>query len=228
MGVTRGVRLWCAAWAALLVFCWGLVAAGDAQTPVSVAACPPSSTSHASAPSSPTPTTGSLTPAAEQIVACVGAQSITGATFLHWADVARRSGGKHPPSAADVANEVMGFLISSDWVLGEAADLNIHVSEGEVRHTFTHIRNQQFPKHREFNAFLKRSGQTVADLLFRVRLNVTSERIQKRVVAGHRGARSRLNATKRFVREFKLKWTAQTSCEPGYAIPDCGHVQAGL
>jgi hypothetical protein len=26
----------------------------------------------------------------------------------------------------------MGFLISSDWVLGEAADLNIHISEGEV------------------------------------------------------------------------------------------------
>jgi hypothetical protein len=132
------------------------------------------------------------------------------------------------PSTAEVTKEVMGFLVSSDWVLGEAADLNIDVSEAKVRHTFDRIRGEQFPKQKEFKIFLRKSGETVADLLFRVRLNLTSERIEKRVVAGHRGARSQLRATERFVHEFKLKWTAQTSCEPGYAISDCGHVQAGL
>ena len=122
----------------------------------------------------------------------------------------------------------MGFLISSDWVLGEATDLNVHVSEGEVRHTFAHIRNQQFPKKREFKTFLKQSGQTVADLLFRVRLNLTSTRIQKHVLAGHRGSHSQQRALKRFVHDFKLKWEAQTYCDPGYAVTDCGHVQAAL
>lgn len=97
---------------------------------------------------------------------------------------------KHRLSASEVMNQAMSFLISSDWVLGEATDLNIHVSEGEVRHTFDHIRNQQFPKKKEFKAWLKQSGQTVADLLFRVRLNLNSTRIQKHVLAGHRGSRS--------------------------------------
>ena len=103
---------------------------------------------------------------------CVGSQAITGATFSHWAAIAQKSESpsKHHPSVGEVIKEVMGFLISSDWVLGEATDLNIHVSEGEVRHTFDHIRNQQFPKKKEFKAWLKQSGQTVADLLFRVRL----------------------------------------------------------
>ncbi len=213
---------------AMAVFLWVLAATGDARSAAPVAICPPPSTSSASAPSSATPSTTSLNPAPEQIVACVGAQPITGATFSHWAVVARRSGGKHPPTATEVTNEVMGFLISSDWVLDEAADLNIHVSEGVVRRSFDRIRAAQFPKMKGFKTFLKQSGETVADLLFRVRLNLTSTRIQKRVTAGRRGARNQLNATKRFVHEFKLKWTAQTYCEPGYATADCGHVQAGL
>jgi hypothetical protein len=185
------------------------------------------------------PLASPLSPAPEQIIACIGSQSITGATFSHWADVAGRSeepspkavrtaSKRHAPSAGEVVNQVMGFLISSDWVLGEATDLNIHVSEGEVRHTFDHIRNQQFPKKNEFKGFLKQSGQTVADLMFRVRLNITSTRIQKHVLAGHRGSRSQQRALKRFVHDFKLKWEAQTYCDSAHAVTDCGHVQASL
>ena len=134
----------------------------------------------------------------------------------------------HVPSAREVTKQVMEFLISSYWVLGEASDLNIRVPEGEVRRTFDGIRGQQFPKEREFKAFLKQSGETVADLLFRVRLNLTSQRIQTAVLAGHRGKHSRQRALERFVHDFKVKWMAQTYCDPGYAIQDCGHVQASL
>jgi hypothetical protein len=201
--------------------------------------CPPPSAPTESTPPGPPSAPGSLSPPPEQIVACVGSRSITGATFSHWADVAGRSeepspipvhtaSKHHAPSTGEVIKEVMGFLISSDWVLGEATDLNIHVSEGEVRHTFDHIRAQQFPKKNEFKGFLKQSGQTVTDLLFRVRLNLTSTRIQKHVLAGHRGSRSQQHALKRFVHDFKLKWEAQTYCDPGYAVTDCGHVQASL
>jgi hypothetical protein len=205
-----------------------LAQAGYAEVPDTAGMCPQPSTSSVGAPSSTTPSTGSLSPAPEQIVACIGAKPITGATFSHSADVARRSGGKHPPSAAEVTKEVMGFLVSSDWVLGEAADLNIVVSEAEVRHTFDHVRGEQFPKRREFKVFLRKSGQTIADLLFRVRLNLLSTEIQRHVLAGHRGKKSRQRALGSFVDAFKLKWTAQTYCEPSYATADCGHVQTGL
>jgi len=192
--------------------------------------CPPAPAPTASTPPGPSSPANPLSPAPEQIVACVGSQSITGVTFSHWAVVAQKSEGssKHRLSASEVIKEVMGFLISSDWVLGEAADLNIHVSEGEVRHTFDHIRAQQFPKKKEFKTFLKQSGQTIADLLFRVRLNLTSTRIQRHVLTGHHGAHSQQRALKRFVHDFKLKWEAQTYCDPAYAVTDCGHVQGSL
>jgi len=140
----------------------------------------------------------------------------------------RTASKHHAPSADEVIKETMGFLISSDWVLGEAADLNINLSEAEVRQTFNSIRRQQFPKRREFKMFMRQSGETIPDLLLRVRLNLISTRIQKHVVEGHRGARNQQRALSRFLHAFKLKWEAQTYCDPGYAVTDCGHVQASL
>lgn len=160
---------------------------------------------------------------------CIASRSITGAIFEHWADVARISEGAaptNPLTSGEVVKEVMGFLISSDWVLGEAHALKVHASVREVRRSFERIRRREFPKEKEFRAFLMQSGQTVTDLLFRVKLNLLSTRIQKRVLAGHRSAASKRRALSRFVKGFKRKWQAQTYCAAEYAIGDCGHVQA--
>lgn len=122
----------------------------------------------------------------------------------------------------------MGFLISSDWVIGESQALNVRVSAEEVRHRFDRIRREQFPKRREFNAFLRSSGETVADLLFRVRLNLLTARMQRQIIAGQHGTAAQEHAIAHFVSEFKSKWRAQTYCSPGYAVSDCGQVQAVL
>jgi foldase protein PrsA len=78
--------------------------------------------------------------------------------------------------------EVLGFLISSSWVLGEAKSLGVHVTDKEVRDQFLHIKHQQFPKAAEFEKFLATSGQTVSDLLLRVKLNMLSQKIQQKIV----------------------------------------------
>lgn len=207
-----------------------LVASARAQGPT--AACPPSqSAPEGIQPSVPSPTDLLAAPP-EEVVVCVGPQAITGVVFSHWVSVARdgENGSKHraPPKVAKVIiDEVMGFLISSDWVLGEAAALNIHISEARVRHEFDRIRGRQFPKRREFETFLRQSGQTVADLLLRVRLNLLATRIRRHVLAGHRGPGG-AHALTRFVHAFRRKWMAQTYCVPRYATTDCGHVQAPL
>ncbi len=122
----------------------------------------------------------------------------------------------------------MGFLISADWVIGEARDLNIHVSHAEVRRTFNRTRKTQFPKQSEFQAFLGKSKETVTDILLRVELDLLSQRLQRRVVAGKHGARKKQEALKHFVNGFRNKWTDQTYCAAQYASQDCGHVQAAL
>jgi foldase protein PrsA len=77
--------------------------------------------------------------------------------------------------------QVLGFLISSDWVIGEAAHLGVKVSDAEVHKQFQKIKTQQFPRAAEFEKFLKSTGQTTSDLLLRVRLNQLSSKIQEKV-----------------------------------------------
>jgi len=79
-------------------------------------------------------------------------------------------------------SEVLGFLISSQWVLGEASSLGVKLSDAEVKKEFTKIKSTQFPKASEFEKFLATSGQSVSDLLLRVKLNLLSQKIQKKIV----------------------------------------------
>jgi foldase protein PrsA len=77
--------------------------------------------------------------------------------------------------------EVLGFLISAEWVTGEAEHLGIKLSDKEVQKEFEKIKTQQFPKPAEFEKFLKSSGQSVSDLLLRVKLNLLSAKIQSKI-----------------------------------------------
>jgi len=77
--------------------------------------------------------------------------------------------------------EVLAFLISSNWVAGEGQSLGVNLSDKEVKKQFTKIKEQQFPKAEEFEKFLKTSGQSVSDLLLRVKLNLLSQKIQQKI-----------------------------------------------
>lgn len=115
-------------------------------------------------------------------------------------------GAKPPSSSAlksqcetqykTLLNEVMGYLISSEWVLQEGKSLGIKLSDKEVHKRFESIKGEQFPKAAEFEKFLKTSGQTVSDLLLRVKLNLMSEKVQSHIVKEHK------NVTEAEVKKF--------------------------
>ncbi len=81
--------------------------------------------------------------------------------------------------------EVLGFLISLNWVLGEAKSLGVNVSDAEVKKQFTKIRSEEFPTTAAFEKFLSTSGQTVTDLLLRVKQNLESQKIQAKILKQH-------------------------------------------
>ena len=102
--------------------------------------------------------------------------------------------GEAPPTQAklksecesqykELQQEVLGFLISSQWVLGEGSSLGVKLTDAEVKKEFEKIKKTQFPKAAEFEKFLASSGQSVSDLLLRVKLNLLSQRIQKKIIA---------------------------------------------
>src|SRR4051812_12033152 len=78
----------------------------------------------------------------------------------------------------------MQFLISSEWIQQEANARGIKTSDKEVQKEFQDQKKQSFPKEADYQQFLKTSGQTEADLLFRVKLDVLSNQVRQKIVQG--------------------------------------------
>ena len=85
---------------------------------------------------------------------------------------------------ARLRDQVMQLLISFEWIHGEAVAQNISVTEAEVAESFQVQKQQSFPEDADFKRFLKQSGQTREDILQRVRLDLLSNKLRDKVVAG--------------------------------------------
>jgi foldase protein PrsA len=80
--------------------------------------------------------------------------------------------------------QVMQFLIQSQWLLKEADARNLTAKPAQVQQQLNDQIKQSFPKRADFNKFLKTSGMTMQDLLFRVKVDVLTQQVRQKVVAG--------------------------------------------
>jgi foldase protein PrsA len=81
-------------------------------------------------------------------------------------------------------DQVMQFLVSAQWIQGEAKDQSVSVSDSDVQKKFAQTKKQSFPKDADYQKFLKQSGMTQADILFRVKLDALSSKIRDKVTKG--------------------------------------------
>src|SRR4051812_9222518 len=80
--------------------------------------------------------------------------------------------------------QVMQFLISSQWIQGEAAAQKVTVTDKEVEKQFDTTKKQSFPKEADFAKFLKTSGMTLEDIKFRVKLDALSNKLREKITKG--------------------------------------------
>jgi parvulin-like peptidyl-prolyl isomerase len=80
--------------------------------------------------------------------------------------------------------QVVGLLVSYKWIQGEADKQGVKVTDAEVQKSFDAQRKQNFPKDADFQKFLKTSGQSQADILMRVKLDLLSQKIRDKVIKG--------------------------------------------
>ena len=79
-----------------------------------------------------------------------------------------------------LSGQVMDFLIKAYWYQAEAAKLHIVVTQAQINKAFQQAKQQQFPTAAQFDAFLKQTGQTLQDILYRVKINQIYMRLVKR------------------------------------------------
>jgi hypothetical protein len=157
-------------------------------------------------------------------VASVEATPVAQATFAHWLAVtAALSGQSGHASSSNTAlkDKVMGFLLTSEWVLGEAAALGVDVSEAAVHKRLEEVQKEQFKKPGELQKYLAKNHETMADLLLRVKLELLESAIARKVTAAKHTAAEKKAALASFQDRFQAKWKAKTSCAAGYAMGDC-------
>jgi len=77
--------------------------------------------------------------------------------------------------------QVMQFLIRSEWLELQAKELGIEIPDAKIKAEFAKARKQAFPTNKAYAEFLKSSGQTEADLLFRQRSQLLEQRITEQV-----------------------------------------------
>jgi foldase protein PrsA len=77
--------------------------------------------------------------------------------------------------------EVMQFLIQAQWVQQEADKRDIKVSDKSVQKSLEDQKKQAFPNEKAYNQFLKTSGMTEADILFRVRIDQLQQKLTQDV-----------------------------------------------
>jgi foldase protein PrsA len=81
-------------------------------------------------------------------------------------------------------SQVLQLLISFQWIQGEAEAMDVKVTDAEVKKSFEEQKKQSFPKDQDYKKFIQQSGQTEADILQRVKLDLLSSKIRDKVVKG--------------------------------------------
>ena len=81
-------------------------------------------------------------------------------------------------------NQVLQLLISFKWIQDEAETMDVKVTDAEVKKSFAEQKKQSFPKDEDYKKFIETSGQTEADILQRVKLDLLSNKIRDKVVKG--------------------------------------------
>jgi len=79
---------------------------------------------------------------------------------------------------ASLNSQVMSFLITSYWYQLEANRLHIKLTPAQVMAMFRQQRKQAFPTLAGYRSFLAQTGQTQADVLFRVRIEALLTRLE--------------------------------------------------
>jgi phosphatidylethanolamine-binding protein (PEBP) family uncharacterized protein len=174
-----------------------------------------SSSTASSVPASPAAAAEAASVSAADAVAVVAGVPIAKASYAHWLSVEQKLGAAGSPS-----HQALGFLITSEWVLGEAAGRHMTVSESEVKQRFAQLVHQSFPKAGSMQKYLSKSGETEADLLARIKVELLAAHIAAKVTAG-KGASQRSALLAGFEHSFQTHWRRLTSCNPGYVMEDC-------
>ena len=110
------------------------------------------------------------------------------------------------------SGQALDLLIEIDWEKIEATADGIQITAAQVDHSYRVDTREQFGTPARFRRYLHRTGETIADVRFRVRVTLVHAALLK---AEHLTAGA-------LAGELKRRFMRQTACARFYMASDCG------
>ena len=110
-----------------------------------------------------------------------------------------------------LSGQELDLLIIADWERSEAAADGILITAAQVDHAYQVDIREQFGTPARFRRYLRRTGETIADVRFRVRVTLVHAALLKaeHLTEGALGG------------ELKRRFKPQTACARFYVVSDC-------
>jgi parvulin-like peptidyl-prolyl isomerase len=77
----------------------------------------------------------------------------------------------------------LSFLVSSQWLLGEAKEVGVSVSNKEVEQELDATKRQNYPTEADFKKYLQETGYTLPDLAFKTEMELLPPKIEQKIAA---------------------------------------------
>lgn len=123
-----------------------------------------------------------------EVVARVGGETLSMAELNHWMSVGAAVRGESAGATAPLKRQVLSFLISSRWLMGEARELGVRVSEGEATKQLELLRFDQvedrpyqgLPHYSKLRQLLLSKAVGPADRLWLMKLSMLAAHLEAR------------------------------------------------
>lgn len=123
---------------------------------------------------------------------------------------------------ARVRRQAVALLIQSIWFEREAQALGIEVTDARVRRALRETKRASFRGERNYRRFLKVTGLTNEDVLFRLRIEELGAAISRHVQRG--AGKNKAKRLEEYGKEFQKRWRQQTECRKGFVNSQfCGN-----
>jgi hypothetical protein len=112
--------------------------------------------------------------------------------------------------------EAVQRLVSTQWLIGQAAEQGLSVSDAEVARVFHKLQAKEFPTTAQLDRFLATAGRSLATELTYVKRDLLSQKLKAKLFA-----RGNEASVVKYANDVTSKWTARTTCRPGYVVSEC-------
>lgn len=130
----------------------------------------------------------------------------------------------------------LNTLVGWYWEIGAGMVLGMKASDAEIKQRLKEVNGRLFPTKTGFARYLKLTGQTVPDMLFRSKVQMFEVKIGQKRTAAEKLLPKGLTAKQRLSALVKLteslppgkQWVAKTSCRQGYVVSACKEYRGSL